>query len=187
MLNSTITPTRRDLSVSMSEANLYALVATAPPVMLTVIGYGLLWGFSELGRGAATLFNSFFVFIVVLILGVVVHELLHGLTWALAGGNRWRTIRFGFQLKTLIPYAHSTEPLEVNAYRIGVLMPGLLTGLVPSLIGVMSGNGLLTAFGIVFTVAAGGDFLILWLLRNVRPGTLVEDHPERAGCYVLER
>ena len=71
MLNSTITPTRRDLSVSMFEANLYALVATAPPVILTVIGYGLLWGFSELGRGTATLFNNFFVFIVVLILGVV--------------------------------------------------------------------------------------------------------------------
>ena len=34
--------------------------------------------------------------------------------------------------------------------------------------------------------AAGGDWLVLWLLRGVSPGAFVEDHPTRAGCYVLE-
>lgn len=34
--------------------------------------------------------------------------------------------------------------------------------------------------------SAGGDWLILWLIRNVKAGSLVEDHPSKAGCYVLE-
>lgn len=177
--------TRRDLSVSMAKANLYALLATAPPVVLTIICFRLRWGFQELGRGAAALFDNLLIFLVVLVVGIMVHELLHGLSWALAGRTSLRAIRFGFQLKTLTPYAHCTEPLAVDAYRIGALMPGLLLGIAPSIAGVISGSGVLAAFGLLFTIAAGGDFLILWLLRDVHAGALVEDHPERAGCYVL--
>ena len=29
--------------------------------------------------------------------------------------------------------------------------------------------------------------MILWLLRGVGGDELVEDHPERAGCYLVER
>jgi len=43
------------------------------------------------------------------------------------------------------------------------------------------------AFGFLYTVAASGDFLILWLIRNIKPNTHVEDHPTNAGCYVIEQ
>jgi hypothetical protein len=76
-------------------------------------------------------------------------------------------------------------PVTVGANRIGALMPGLLLGVAPSIAGVISGSGVLVAFGLLFTIAAGGDFLILWSLRGVRAGALVENHPERAGCDVL--
>jgi hypothetical protein len=48
------------------------------------------------------------------------------------------------------------------------------------------GNGNLFWFGLVHTAAAGGDWLILWLIRKLKAGRLVEDHPTNAGCYVLE-
>ena len=41
-------------------------------------------------------------------------------------------------------------------------------------------------FGLLFTLASGGDLLILWLIRKVKPGEFVQDHPTRAGCYVIE-
>jgi hypothetical protein len=78
------------------------------------------------------------------------------------------------------------EPVEVSAYRIGGFMPGFILGIVPYLLSLLLGNGTLFWFSIVHTAAAGGDWLILWLLRNVRKGTLVEDHPTNAGCYVVE-
>jgi hypothetical protein len=38
---------------------------------------------------------------------------------------------------------------------------------------------------LIFTLAAGGDALILWLLRGVPAGRLVRDHPSKPGCLVL--
>ena len=48
------------------------------------------------------------------------------------------------------------------------------------------GDGNLFWFSLVHTAAAGGDWLILWLIRNVKAGSQVEDHPTNAGCYVIE-
>jgi hypothetical protein len=36
------------------------------------------------------------------------------------------------------------------------------------------------------SISAGRDWLILWLIRHVKAGMLVEDHRTNAGCYVLE-
>jgi hypothetical protein len=36
------------------------------------------------------------------------------------------------------------------------------------------------------SISTGGDWLILWLIRHVKAGMLVEDYPIHAGCYVLE-
>ena len=76
--------------------------------------------------------------------------------------------------------------MEVTAYRLGTMMPGLLLGVFPYLLGIMTGNVWITFFGLFLTLAASGDALILWLIRNVKPGRLVEDHPTGAGCYVIE-
>ena len=66
-------------------------------------------------------------------------------------------------------------------------MPGLVVGLLPSLVGIATGNGWIMLFGLFFTFAAGGDLLVLWLIRKVDAKVLVEDHPTNAGCYVYER
>ena len=107
-------------------------------------------------------------------------------SWAFFAKKPLGVIHLGFQWKTLTPYAHCKEPLEVNAYRLGAFMPGLVLGILPALAGILTGSGWLLMFGIFFTIAAGGDLLILWLIRSVPAGRLVEDHPPPAGCYVWE-
>jgi hypothetical protein len=93
---------------------------------------------------------------------------------------------FGFQWKTFTPYAHLKEPVDVTAYRIGAFMPGFILGMLAYILSLMLGDGNLFWFSLVHTSAAGGDWLILWLIRNLKRGTLVEDHPTRAGCYAIE-
>jgi hypothetical protein len=102
------------------------------------------------------------------------------------GQTRFSAIKFGFQWKSLTPYAHLREPVEVNAYRAGAFMPGFLLGILPYLLSLGLGDGNLFWFSLIHTAGASGDWLILWLIRNVRPGTQVQDHPTHAGCYVLE-
>lgn len=125
--------------------------------------------------------------LVCLVVGIVLHELIHALTWKLAAGLSWSTIKFGIDPKTFSPYAHCMVPMPAGPYRLGAAMPGLVTGVFPALLGILIGNVGLTFFGYLFILAATGDWLVLWLIREVKPGVLVEDHPTRAGCFVLEQ
>lgn len=93
---------------------------------------------------------------------------------------------FGINWRTLTPYAHIKVPITARAYRWGAFMPGLVLGLIPCLIAVLTGSGWLLVVGAVFILVAGGDFLVLWLLRGVPAGALVEDHPTAIGCRVVE-
>jgi hypothetical protein len=40
-------------------------------------------------------------------------------------------------------------------------------------------------FGIIFTIATAGDFMVLWMLRKEK-STLVFDHPSKIGFIVYK-
>ncbi len=184
----TPTSTRRDVSLSFIQANLYGLVLPLPPVALLVWLYIQRWGLGSLAGGTLEMvinITDALLAIGVILVGLVAHEALHGLTWAYFVKS-FEPIKFGFDWKTLTPYCHIKDPLPVNAYRLGGLMPGLALGFVPALIGWLTGQVGLFAFGLLFILGAGGDLLVLWLLRRVKPDAWVEDHPSRVGCVVIE-
>jgi hypothetical protein len=172
--------------MSFARINLLAIPVGAACVAASLAPYALLWGLDRLGAGMAQFFTltSFLPSIVV---GIVVHEVLHGATWAWAAGRPLSAIRFGFNLATLTPYAHFTEPMPANAYRIGAAMPGVVLGIVPLLAALGTGSGWLAAFGTLFLVAAAGDIIILWMLRGVAASSTIQDHPSRPGCIVFDQ
>ena len=175
---------KQDLSVSMAKANLCGLMILPVVVLLSVLYIGV-WGPERLLVGMVT-FRELIYFVLTILAGTILHELIHGVSWSYFGKKPFHAIKFGFQLKALTPYAHCREALKVRAYRIGALMPGLVLGILPSTIGIVTGNRWLMIFGLLFTLGSGGDLLILWLIRKVHAGEFVEDHPTRAGCYVIE-
>jgi hypothetical protein len=170
---------KRDLSISMARANIIVLFTSIPVALIQFLIFIALHGLDNLGAtwGPALL--------IAILLGIFVHELIHGISWVIFGNKPFSAIKFGFQWKTITPYAHLKEPVEVNAYRIGGFMPGFILGILPYILSLVLGDGNLFWFSLVHTAAAGGDWLILWLIRSVKAGTLVEDHPTHAGCYVL--
>ncbi len=177
-------PEGEDRTASVAAANAYAVVIVLPVLAVLVVGYGLVWGWDVLGNGFNALIEPFWLFLLLFAVGVVVHEALHGIAWRMAGAAPG-SVRFGFQWKTLTPYAHSSAPMRARAYRIGVLTPGGVLGLAPALVGLAVGAGAAFWFGVLFTLAAGGDALILWLLRGVPGDRLVKDHPSKPGCLIL--
>ena len=86
----------------------------------------------------------------------------------------------------LTPYCHCSEPLLMKPYRIGSILPALVLGIIPSFIAMVTGNLALMIFGFFFTFSAGGDFLILWLIRKEPSNALVLDHPDKIGCVIFE-
>jgi len=178
--------TKKDLSVSMVAANLYSILFAVPAAVVLVVVYLALWDTGGLFYARFLIFKNFYLVLIILIMGVLLHELLHGLTWMWLGKKSPDSIHYGMNLKALSPYAHCREPLNIRAYRWGAAMPGLILGILPALLGILTGNGLIMLFGLLFTVAAGGDALVLWTLRKENSLEWVLDHPFRAGCIVIE-
>lgn len=182
---------KKDYSVSMLEANIYAFVLAGPILIIFFVLYHWVWGIEQIGDQwrnlldqPAAFLRADLLFLLIFVFGIVLHEFIHGITWAWAAKKPWSSIKFGFQLKTLTPYCHIKEPIPVNPYRLGAVMPGIITGFLPALLGLIYGNVALFAIGLLFIFAAGGDLMILWSIRKVDSTALVEDHPTRAGCFV---
>ena len=146
--------------------------------------FALVWRFEPIKDAGNILLPWYFI--PIFAIGVVLHELIHGLSWMFAGRLSFKEIKFGFQVKTLTPCAHCTVPLPKSAYIFGTIMPALILGFLPFLLSLINGNGWIFLFGVLFTFAAVGDFLIVYLIRNVSWAALVEDHPENAGCFVYD-
>jgi hypothetical protein len=172
-----------DLSISLGRANLLAVLIVPPLLAFQTVPYYAIHGTQKMEYTWSLPILS-----AVILLGIAVHELIHGVTWAIASRRPlFKAIEFGFSWKTLTPFAHVKEPLEVNAYRIGTLRPILVLGILPYFLALAFADGNLFLFSLFHTMIGVGDLLILWLIRNVTSGAFVEDHPTRAGCYVIER
>ena len=176
----------KDYSISLLKANLLGAPLFLALAAAVTVPFGLAWGWARL----LLAFNEFMNLerlIPSVVVGTIVHEGLHGIGWAFFGRIPLRAIRYGFSLRTLTPYAHCPLPLPAAAYRRGTLLPGIVLGLVPALVGVAGGSGFLIIFAAFFLGAASGDFLCLWIMRSVAPEASVTDHPTRAGCVVACR
>lgn len=185
----------RKLTVNITKANIFSIILMAAVAIPTIIVWILLWGktgflFSEekeaIQDAPWDFYSKYFIFMALFVIGIVAHELVHGLTWAHYASKGWKTISFGVMWKMLTPYCHCDEPLQVRPYCIGALMPCLVMGIVPWMIGLCVGSLMLTTFGVLFIAAASGDILIVWELRNEPAHATVLDHPTEAGCIIYK-
>ena len=177
---------KRDLSISMMDANYYTVLLALPIILILGVIYSASWGFDTILQDILAMLTNPIFFLLFIIAGIFVHEYLHKIGWMIFGKLPSSAIEFGFQFKTLSPYAHALQPMEITAYRWGAALPFLVLGLLPAIVGIMRASSTLLLYGMIFIFAAGGDLLILWITRFLKSGTKIEDHPTRAGCYVLE-
>jgi hypothetical protein len=174
-----------DCSMSLTQANIISVLLFIPILLIPFVLYAWIWGPAAIGTSLDVFFGRPLWFLLGFLLLVVLHEGIHGLTWQVLSGASREAIEYGIKWKVLTPYAHLKEPIELQPYRWGTAMPGLVLGVLPALLGLIIGSELLFLIGLFMTAAASGDMIILYLLRNEKPPALVEDHPENAGCFVL--
>lgn len=172
-----------DRSFSTARANVTTVAVALPVLAATAVAFGSIHGWEETIRVFRHV--SLTAAVLVIFAGVVAHELLHLVGWRLAAGLPRGTVRLGFRWRTITPFAHCSVPMRLGAYRIGAALPGAVLGIVPLIVGAVAGHPLWFFFGLLFTFAAGGDALTLWILRDVRANRLIQDHPTRIGCLIL--
>lgn len=186
---------RKKLTMSISKANLLAILFIVPVFIFYFIPYYFLSfndssipDFKQILNDIALEFGpiglSMFI-LGILIFGIIIHELIHGVFWGICAKNGFKSIKFGVVWKMMTPYCHCKEKLQVKQYIIGVIMPGIVLGLVPTVYAVINDNFGIFLLGVIFTMAAGGDIIMVYLLRNEKMNSLVQDHPSEMGCYVF--
>jgi hypothetical protein len=118
--------------------------------------------------------------------GIFIHELLHAVGFVWAGKAPVTAVKFGFSWQGLAPYAHCAKPMRAAAYRLSVILPGLVLGILPGILGIILQSWFLVLWGILMTIAAGGDLAVLLAIRHVPGAAWVRDHPTKAGCQVIK-
>lgn len=176
MLNSSQT----DFSVSLDEIAGKITVLGIVLLLVPLLPFLVLWGWDALRPGVFDI-----RLIPPILLLIAAHEAVHGISWKLLAGLRWSELRFGFSWKMLSPYCHAKVPMNITAYRIGALMPLILTGIVPLIIGTLTADPMLSFISAVMISAAVGDIFVIWLLRAVPDHVRVIDHPSRVGCIIV--
>lgn len=181
---------RVELTVSIVRANLVAVILLIP---LAVIGFGLFL-LKNRDRGIDTGISrgplGMLLFLVLLVALIVVHEAIHGASWAFFTKRGFRDIEFGFMKQYLTPYCTCTIPLTKGQYIFGALMPFLVLGVLPMALGIITGflPGLL--MGIIMADSAAGDLMIVWNILRYRTNAkelVYMDHPTQAGGVIFER
>ncbi len=118
------------------------------------------------------------------------HEGIHGLTWALCTPRHFKTIEFGFMREYLTPYCTCVEPMGRKAYLAGSMMPLIALGVIPAVAGIVTGNGVIFALGLLMVLGASGDMLVAVQLMRHHGNAgemLCVDHPSECGLVVFER
>jgi hypothetical protein len=184
---------KEKLTIDLVWANIFGILILIPVVLIFGLPYYLIWdpklNITSLldSMGPQKIALGGIIVIGIFILGIVGHELIHGITWALFAKKGFKSIKFGVLWTMLNPYCHCDEPLKVKQYIIGGFAPALILGITPSILAILIGNLVLLMFGIFFTMVAAGDFLIINLLRKEDSENYVLDHPSEVGCYIFRR
>lgn len=179
---------KNDLIISIIKANLFVLLLAIP---VTAIGVLLFVWKNPIALLKPTPIGSL-LFIVVFLVLIVAHELIHGLTWSVFAEHHFKDIDFGFMKEYLTPYCTCATPLEKRHYILGALMPCFVLGVIPTILGILMGSGLLFWIGIMMTLSAGGDIMIVWKVMRFKKQEeseeiLIFDHPTQAGAVIFEK
>ncbi len=188
----------KEYTIAGWHANLFGFLFVVPVLLYSGIPYLFIWRdagtygwagmFSVIHQNEAIIQQAIgarWWLLLLLLSGIVLHELIHGVFMAMFAPGRWKAVSFGFNFKALAPYAHCKEPLTPRAYRISLMMPAFLLGDISVLAAWISGNILFLFFGILFSWAAAGDLMILWLGRRIHTG-LMQDHPDKIGFIHID-
>ena len=177
---------RVDLTISILKANLLAvglllISVFAGVILLILVNAGRIPSISRL---------DFPVLLILFVVLIVVHELIHGVTWSFFAQNGMKDIEFGFMLTSFTPYCTCKVPLPKNGYILGGLMPLIVLGIIPFVISVFAGSFAFTVLSAVMISSAAGDIMIVSAINKYRSDAkekLIYDHPTEAGCVIFEK
>ncbi|MBN2777036.1 MAG: DUF3267 domain-containing protein [Bacteroidales bacterium] len=126
-----------DTNLRFGRMYLYMIVIGFLISIVSLFIFSTIWSNEHIQFGLENIISSLMY---VFIGGVVLHEILHAITWGIFAKKGFKSIKFGFKIKYLTPYCHCKEALRVKHYKLGAAMPLIILGIIPSLYGIVFGD-----------------------------------------------
>lgn len=167
----------KDVTITSGKAMTLGVLYALP----FVIVFGLLYRFLLIERAHLSEVGglSFYImFIVIIAISVVIHELLHGIGWAISSGKGWNVVRFN--INAMMPSCACKVALEKKQYLIGVLTPFVILG-IGSVLFVFIYPGTVSLLTMLVNFIAAGADLVIALNVLKEKESLIVDHPTEAG------
>ncbi len=172
-------------TVSIAKANVMAILLSLPIIFVCVSIYLLRWWpvrsmQTDAQVTETALFRDIVVFLLLMVVCLVAHEGIHGVTWRFFCKEGWKSIHFGVMWSSLTPYCHCKEELRFGGYVLGCIMPLLVLGIGLYIVSLFASSAIILFLSIMNILGAGGDMFIALKLRKYKK-SLIFDHPTACG------
>lgn len=171
---------------------LYKYKFNIPLLLLVGILYFALleyFVFNKLGYSWTELITiNKIVFIVLVAISLVVHELLHALAWIIKGKAKIQDIILGILLEKGILYCACCNKTTRNDMMFVLSFPLLILGIAPFILAILFNNTNLLVFSIISFAVALGDIVQMCYIVKLPSGVLFvdkEDMTKMVGFYVI--
>jgi len=165
--------------------NIWAIVFIIVGIALT---YVFFWG------NVLVTINPFgaILYMLALFIFIIIHELLHGISFVLFSKNKWSTMKFGVSVKSGVAYCISLVPIKIPRARLSLMMPIYVVCLPVYVYALVTGNFALATLGVLLASGSVGDFYYMWKLRAISKSLyMYEELPTKTGYeigfYVFEK
>lgn len=125
------------------------------------------------------------IMIAVYLVGLVCHEGLHALGAMLFAKKTPADISFGANLKQGMLYCHVKTPMKNASYQALLLLPVIVTGIIPLIISVVFGNIFLVVAFSLLTSGGAGDIIMFSSLLKHDKKQLILDHAQAPAYYLV--
>lgn len=173
-----------EFTIGVGTANLYSSFLMIPLIIICLLVFIFIWGKEKLN---IVIEQEFYILFSKAIIGAILHELIHCFSWIILIKKGIRSVKIGVNWKYFTLFCHCKESIKVRFYRIGIAMPFILLGLLPSSIALITGDSVLYLWGIFFSCLAAGDIIVLFMLRKINGNNYVLDHPRKMGFKIDKR
>lgn len=130
-------------------------------------------------------FSTILFLIIGYIVLIILHEFFHLFGFRVFANVPWKRMKVGMDLKLGIAYATTDKLMTNKAIKKALLLPFWLTGIIPAVIGLYVGSGILIILAALLIGGAVGDFAMYKELKKVPDDWLIKDDPQLPRLYVF--
>ena len=176
----------KNMIIDIQQANFQGPLSMLP---FMVLAFGVYYYVNGLDIDGISIGIVAAAYLLILVL-IVLHELIHGITWGIFAKNHFHSIDFGIIWSSCSPYCTCSEPLKKWQYLLGIVMPTLVLGAGAAVVAIMANQLLLFFLSEFMLLSGGGDFLITLKILSYRTNkkkSVYCDHPYECGFVIFEK